>query len=153
MTEPAVYDHVRATDADVPDGTYRVVGRSERRVTLLRVADADGRRVHTGDVVRVDAEEIGRFDSVGNPDGNRPLRPAVTSKLAATYWSLRAFGHELRHRPVPAAAAGGLVAVGLLGRSRLPLPDVAVGGLILVGSLALAYVGSGRLRGPASGRE
>ncbi|QIB72785.1 hypothetical protein G3I44_01970 [Halogeometricum borinquense] len=48
MTAPAVYDHYRADDAAVSDGVYRVVGTDDETVTLLRVADADGRRSNVG---------------------------------------------------------------------------------------------------------
>ncbi|MFC6989206.1 hypothetical protein ACFQJD_11705 [Haloplanus sp. GCM10025708] len=114
-------------------------------MTLLRVGDADGRRVHTGDVVRVSAGEFDSFDPAGNPDGNRPLRAAIASVPETAYWSFRAFGRELRSHPRPTVVAGALVAVGFVGESRLPVPDVVLGGAILVGCLALAYVGGGRL--------
>lgn len=144
MTTATVFDHVRPADSDYPDGTYRVVGSDGEAVTLLRVADADGRRVHTGDVVTVGVDEFDGFVPAANPDGNRSLRGRTGAKLETVYWSLRAFAEQLRAHPLPAAAAGGLLTVGLLGDPYLSLPDLAVGGLILAGSLGLAYVGSGR---------
>jgi hypothetical protein len=49
LEDLAVYDHLRPTAperAGVNPGVYRVVGTDP--VTLLRVGDADGRRVTTG---------------------------------------------------------------------------------------------------------
>jgi hypothetical protein len=142
---PATYDHLRPTDADLPDGVYRVVGTGETTVTLLRVADADGRRVATGEVVAVDRADLDGFEPVGNPDGNRPVGAAVASRLRTAYWSVRAFGRQLLAHPLASAAALALVLVGTGGDGVVPLPDVALGVSILLGSLGLAYVGSGRL--------
>lgn len=51
MPAPSPLDHVVPTDADYPDGVYRVVGTGDGPVTLLRVTDAAGRRAHTGELV------------------------------------------------------------------------------------------------------
>ncbi len=74
----AVYDHVRPADADLPGGTYRVVGTADDRVTLLRVADADGRRANTGHLERVPREDLAGFESADDPDaGFAPVRNLV----------------------------------------------------------------------------
>lgn len=143
MVSVSVFDHVRPVDADYPDGIYRVVGTGET-VTLLRVADEDGRRVNTGDLIAVRADELDRFDAAENPDGNRPLGSVAASKLEMTYWSVRAFSRQLAARPLPTVVAGTLLLVGAVGEEALRLPEVASGGLLLAGALALAYVGSGR---------
>ncbi|WP_313691488.1 hypothetical protein [Halorarum halobium] len=143
MTSPAVYDHFRPADADHPDGVYRVVGAGERGVTLLRVGDARGRRVNTGELLRLDA--LDGFESAENPDGNRRAGDVVASTVKTAYWSVRAFVQQLVANPLPATAALAFVVVGAAGEGIVPLPDVAFGGLIVVGSLGLAYVGSGRL--------
>jgi hypothetical protein len=74
---PAVSDHYRASDgtAGVDNGVYRVVGTADETVTLLRVGDADGRRVHTGEIETVEPDALTAFEPAENPDGNRsPLR-------------------------------------------------------------------------------
>jgi hypothetical protein len=144
MPAPDVYDHVSPATADLPDGTYRVVGTTDRTVTLLRVGTADGRRVVTGETVTVDRDAFDGFEPAANPDGNRSPAAVVASAAGAGYWSLRAFVRELRSRPLPAAAALALVLFGLGGDRLVRLPDLAFGGLIFAGSLALAYLGSGR---------
>ena len=144
MDSPSVYDHLQPTDLGYPDGTYRVVGTSEDAVTLLRVADADGRRVNTGEIVTVDSDDLDEFGPAENPDGNRPLGAVVASKLEMTYWSVRVFVQQLATNPLPTAVAVTLVMVGSFGERVLSLPDIVITGLILVGSLGLAYVGSGR---------
>jgi hypothetical protein len=145
MTSPPdCYDHVRPTDANDADGVYRVVGVTEERVVLLRVGEADGRRVHTGDLRVVDRDGLDRFEPAANPDGNRPLGAAVASTVSTAHWSLRSFGRQLAARPEPTTLAAAVVLAGLLGGHVGALPDVVAGGLAVVGSLALAYVGSGR---------
>lgn len=52
------YTHLRPTTADIDDGVYRVVGSDGDAATLLRVADADGHRRHTGRIERVSVERI-----------------------------------------------------------------------------------------------
>jgi hypothetical protein len=75
VTDVAPYDHYRPPDAsEVPDGVYRVVGRSGDEVTLLAVADADGRRVHAGRLLRVPAARVAaEFDPAPNPDAGLDL--------------------------------------------------------------------------------
>jgi len=76
MRSPAVYDHLSPTDADCPDGVYRVVGSSDGTVTLLRITDADGRRAHTGEVATVDADALDGFEPVA-----RLRRYPITASL------------------------------------------------------------------------
>jgi len=151
--EPTVGDHLRpaaddehdSAGPDVPDGVYRVVGTPDDRVTLLRVGDADGRRVHSGTVVAVDHDAVAGFVPAENPDGNRSLGGTVASLGRSMYWSIRAFVGSLAARPVPAAAALAILLLGRFGEPLLGLSDRLQGVLVVVGALALAYVGSGRL--------
>ena len=145
MPTPAVYDHLRPSETDVPDGIYRVVGVTEETVTLLQVGDADGRRVHTGELIGVTPDDLDGFTSAKNPDGNRPLGDLVRSNVEMVYWSIRVFLVQLTTHPVPAAVAILVLLAGTLGEGVFTLPDRIRGVLILVGSLGLAYVGSGRL--------
>lgn len=80
--DPAPYDHVLATDAAIPDGTYRVVGVTDG-VTLLRVADTSGNRVHDGRVFTVSQAEYAVFPEAANPDGESVLRRWGLIGLAA----------------------------------------------------------------------
>ncbi|SEQ46989.1 hypothetical protein [Natrinema salaciae] len=146
MPAPTLRDHVRPTDSDYPSGIYRVVGTSDETVTLLRVGNADGRRVTTGEIVRVGRDELEGFEPAENPDGTRPLAAVVASKLEMAYWAVRVFGRQLAAQPLPSAVAVAVLATGYFGDRLVSLPDVVPGVLILVGSLGLAYVGSGRLQ-------
>lgn len=141
-TDPGT--HVTPASADAPDGVYRVVGAREDAVTLLRVGDADGRRVHTGELHAVSESAFAGFEPAPNPDGNRPLRTALTTRLSLPYWSLRAVLAQLSAHPIPAAVASAFVLAGAFGGRFVPLPDAAFGLSVLLGSLALASVGSGR---------
>lgn len=145
MASLRVRDHVRPTNGDYPDGIYRVVGTDDEAVTLLRVGDADGRRVNTGEIVAVSDSELETFEPAENPDGNRPLGAAVASNAAMVYWRLRAFGQQLAARPLPAAVAGALVLAGVAGEGVVPVPEIVLTVSVLAGSLGLAFVGSGRL--------
>jgi hypothetical protein len=81
--------HYRPLDADHDPGVYRVVGATDG-VALLRVGDADGRRVHTGAVRHVEASTLhAAFEPATDPDAG--LSPAGTLRNAAQglYWSLR----------------------------------------------------------------
>ena len=147
MPSLSVSDHVAPADADHPDGVYRVVGTSDGTVTLLRVADGDGRRVHTGELLRVDADALGSFERVGPPASTRSLGARAASAVEVGYWSLRAFGQQLRAHPRATVVLVAFVLVGLVGDivSPLSIPDPVFGGLLFLGSLGLAYVGGGRL--------
>jgi hypothetical protein len=145
MTTPTVYDHYEASDTDLLDGTYRVVGSDEAAVTFLRVADTSGTRLHTGEIYRISYDELEKFEPAENPDGNQPLRNVVTSKFEMVYWSLRVFSRQLTAHPLPTTTAVTLILAGSVGDRILPFPETVLGSLILTGSLALAYIGSGRL--------
>ena len=142
MASPAVYDHVRPTGTH-PDGVYRVVGVTDERVTLLRVADADGRRAHTGETLTVPLAEFEQFDTAENPDGNRSLGAALAAAPKTAYWSVRAFVEQLLAHPGQAAVALAVLVAGAAGESVLPFPDIVFGVLIFAGALGLAYVGGG----------
>ena len=146
MTNPDLYEHFKPMNVDVSDGVYRVVGSDEEAVTLLRVADANERRTHTGEVVTVPIDEFTGFTPAENPDGNRPVGDILTSNLEMGYWSIRVFIQQLASNPLPTLGAIALILGGVFGDRIFSLPDVVFGGLILLGSLGLAYVGSGRLR-------
>jgi len=140
--EPAAYDHYRPTDADHPDGIYRVVGTGDQ-VALLRVGDADGRRVHTGDLLTVD--DLAEFEPAANPDGSRSPVALVSGFVESTYWSLRTFVRTLAAHPLPTAVALALLLAGNVADTVFGLGGTVGGILIIVGGLALGYVGSGRL--------
>jgi hypothetical protein len=78
-SDPRPYDHVRGDGTAVETGIYRVVGVDEDRVTLLRVADGRGRRVHEGAVEYVDRDEYGTLEPADNPD-----RPSLAVALLLT---------------------------------------------------------------------
>lgn len=145
MTHPNPYDHVKPVNADLSDGIYRVVGSDEGTVSLLRVADANGRRIHTGEVVTVPRDEFAAFTPAENPDGNRSLGTAFVSTLEMVYWSIRAFVQQLASNPLPTTVAIALVLIGLFGDRIISLPAVVFTGLVLLGSLSLASIGGGRL--------
>ena len=145
MASPSVYDHFSPTDTDYPDGTYRVVGTSGEGVTLLRVADADSRRINTGEIITVSYDDLDGFDSAENPDGNRPLGSALTSGVETVYWSLRVFVQQLAAHPLLTVLAFAFISTGYFGEVITPLPEVVLDILTIIGALGLAYIGSGRL--------
>ncbi|MFC7080530.1 hypothetical protein [Halorussus caseinilyticus] len=88
-------EHYRPTDdardADgerlVP-GVYRVVGSGDD-VALLRVADARGRRAHTGELRHVAPATLSEaFERAADPGEASPLA-AVRNALSGLYWSVR----------------------------------------------------------------
>lgn len=137
--DTSVSDHLRTDGTNGPPGTYRVVGTDGRRVTLLRVGDGEGRRVHTGEVVRVTRDDLDGFVPVEAPTAER----SPTDPVSIVYWSLRAFLAELAARPLASVVALGLVVAGSVGPVSSPLAN----GLLFGGAGLLWYVGSGRLRG------
>ena len=145
MSNPAVYDHLRPTDGEVPDGIYRVVGTGADSVTLLRVGDAEARRVNTGDVRTVASDSLDGFESAANPDGNRPAGAVLSGAARMLYWSVLAFGQQLLRRPLPTALALALVVAGAVGDSYVSAPDEVFGALLVLGALGLTLVGGGRL--------
>lgn len=92
-TPVAVGEHYRpATDThgggDYRDGVYRVVGAGER-VTLLRVGDANGRRVHSGEVTHLDQSTIETdFEAATGPDAGFSPVAGVRNALSGIYWTL-----------------------------------------------------------------
>jgi hypothetical protein len=94
----APYSHVRPSDdVDVDPGVYRVVGTTEGRVTLLRVTDADGRRMHAGTVVRVDASTVaGSFEPAPNPDSGFSPTRLLRSMGQSLYWQARSLVRLVR---------------------------------------------------------
>lgn len=147
MPSPSIYDHYRPVGdgCDVPDGVYRVVGTSDRAVTLLRVGTQSGRRVATGDLRRLSRDEFAGFEPAENPDVDDSSMASIGSIPGRVYWSIRAFLIQLSRRPLAAVIALSILGVGLLGETVLPLGEATASGLVLVGSLCLAGVGSGRL--------
>jgi len=144
MSAPSVYDHLRPTGGDRQDGVFRVVGTDAETVTLLRVGDADGGRVHTGEIVTVDGDALGGFEPAANPDGNRSLGAALLGIARHVYWSSRAFAAQARTNPVAATVSFALVATGAFGDRVVPLSGIELLGLLVLGTLGLAMVGSGR---------
>jgi hypothetical protein len=82
-------NHYRPIDDDHAPGVYRIVGTTDG-VTLLRVGDADGRRLHAGAVSSLDRATLdAEFEPTTNPDTG--LSPAGDLRNAAQgfYWSVR----------------------------------------------------------------
>lgn len=141
---PAVHDHLRPTTAEYPDGIYRVVGTGEEAVTLLRVANADGRRRHTGEVVTVERDRLDGFEAAANPDGNVSVGALVVSTARTAYWSVRTVLANLLADPVGSVVVFALLAAGFFGPDLLDVPEPAGTALVVLGALGVAYVGSGR---------
>lgn len=86
-----VGEHYRPINHAREPCSYRVVGATDE-VTLLRVTDADGRRVHTGEIRRIsfpilDAE----FEPAENPDAGFTPVLSVRNALSGLYWSIRMY--------------------------------------------------------------
>jgi len=93
-----VGDHYRSTGESVPPGIYRVVG-IPHTVTLLQVADADGRRRHTGNVVSVEPERLEReFDPAEEPTAGLDPGRLVLGPIRNLYWSVYAAWLSVRRR-------------------------------------------------------
>lgn len=142
MSAPAVNDHYRPTAAEHPAGTYRVVGTPDGTVTLLRVGDADGTRVHTGDLTHVDSEAFDGFEPT-KPPTRRSLGTRLSSAARTGYWSVRSFVRSAAARPIISVAALAAMVAGVAGETVLG--DVLATALLLAGSFVLAAAGSGRL--------
>jgi len=84
-----VGDHYRPTDGGEAPGVYRVVGAGDP-VALLRVTDGDGRRIHGGELRRVDqaAVEAG-FEPAADPDAGVSASGVARDVLQGLYWSVR----------------------------------------------------------------
>lgn len=84
-------EHYRPAGGDHAPGIYRVVGVTHG-VTLLRVGDAEGRRVHTGEIRRVDGETFEtEFEAATDPDAGLSPAGALRDATQAVYWSVRRF--------------------------------------------------------------
>lgn len=83
--------HYRPVSGNHNPGVYRVVGTTDG-VTLLHVADADARRVHTGETYRVEVSTLeSEFEPTQDPDtGLSPTR-AARNAMQGVYWSVRRF--------------------------------------------------------------
>lgn len=90
-TPPSVGEHYRPGRDDGESGVFRIVGAGET-VTLLRVADGDGDRTHTGQIRDVDRRALSdEFEPAADPDaGFSPVR-GVENLLSGLYWSVRKF--------------------------------------------------------------
>ena len=83
--------HYRPVSGDHDPGIYRVVGTTDG-VTLLRVADADARRVHTGETYHVEVSTLeSEFEPAHDPDDSLSLATAVRNATQGVYWSVRRF--------------------------------------------------------------
>lgn len=140
MESIAVFDHLRLVDGELPPGVYRVVGTPAGDVTLLRVADAGGRRVHTGQVHTVPRIDLEGFALGENPDENRALTAMLASQLDGFAWQFRTMGRTVVARPILGTGSLALVAVGLFGDPFLAIPDRVDTMLFLAGALSLFYL-------------
>jgi len=82
MTVEHLSHHRAGADGPVAPGVYRVVGSDDDAVTLLRVAEG-GRRVHSGEVVRVPREAFEALEPAGNPDAGLGRLRQVPRNVAA----------------------------------------------------------------------
>lgn len=83
--------HYRPVSGDHSPGVYRVVGTTDG-VTLLRVAEADARRVHTGETYHVEVSTLeSEFEPTQDPDAGLSPATAVRNELQGLYWSVRRF--------------------------------------------------------------
>jgi hypothetical protein len=140
-----VYDHVRLTVTDHPDGVYRVVGTTDETVTLLRVGDPDGRRIHTGEVSAVDRAALDDAEPADNPDDSWAITPFLTGLPKSIYWQLRTFVLTLAANPIPTAIALALLVIGSLEDPGIALPEPLSTAFVFAGAFGLVYVGGGRL--------
>lgn len=145
MDSVSVSDLLAVDGADYPGGTYRVVGTDDDTVTALRIGGVDGRRIHTGEVVTIDRDELDGFAPADPPDSSRSLADSVASVPATAYWSVRALASQLRDRPVPGGLAVTLFVAGAIGGPVLPVSELVLDAMVLVGGLGLAAIGSGRM--------
>mgnify|MGYP000256511594 CR=1 FL=1 len=143
--EPTVFDHLRPTDADYPAGVYRVVGVDDDAVTLLRIGDEEGTRVHTGDVRRVPRAALDGFATADPPERSAPPGALLRTVPAHLYWSVWAFLKSLRRQPVPSVVALILLTAGAVGGGTLPVSETGLDALVLLGTVGLVLVASGRV--------
>lgn len=141
---PEMAEYLQPTTTDHPDGIYRVVGTDESTVTLLRVGDAEGTRVHTGEIQQIDRTKLDGFETADEPAG-RGVVATLADVPELLYFQFVAFAGTLTDRPGATAVALVCLVAGLIGDQLAAVPRAAEVGLILVGSLGLAALGSGRL--------
>ncbi|QCD65783.1 hypothetical protein GBQ70_09105 [Halomicrobium sp. ZPS1] len=146
----AVSDHVSlsepaAIEPDAAPGVYRVVGTGSETVTLLRVADADARREHTGEVFTVDRDDLTAFEPADDPDDNRPVGQRLRDGLDTLGWQLRTFVGSLADSPRRSTLAGAVLLVGLVGEQFVSAPEGVFSVAVFAGSLSLAALGSNLL--------
>jgi len=90
-TPAAVGEHYRPTTQAHPAGVYRVVGAADP-VALLQVGNADGRRVHTGEVVHVDRSALAAdFGAASDPDAGFEPIAGLRNALSGLYWNVAKF--------------------------------------------------------------
>ncbi|NHN40863.1 hypothetical protein G9C85_04340 [Halorubellus sp. JP-L1] len=91
MVDPngvAVGDFVEApADATVQAGVYRVVGTPGDALVCLRVTDENGRRTHTGDLVRVGADAASDLVPASAP--RRTVVGFLKNQIEGPYWMVR----------------------------------------------------------------
>lgn len=75
---PDIADQYRPTNGVADAGVYRVVGTTDEMVTLLKVGDEDGNRVHTGVLESVPRETFDEaFTRASEPDATSRLPRAL----------------------------------------------------------------------------
>ena len=75
---PNIAEQYRPTNGTADAGVYRVVGSTEEMVTLLKVGDAEGRRVHSGEIESVPRATFDEsFTSAPDPDAASKLPRAL----------------------------------------------------------------------------
>ena len=141
----AIYDHVELRDSDYPAGVYRVVGTADGMVTLLHIADSDGRRIHTGRTVSVSHDACDELPPASNPDGGGSITDVLVSLPATGYWALRGSARQLAASPVRTLLAVAAVVVSAAGPRALSVSPLVLDGLLLGGILALVVIGEGRV--------
>ena len=141
----SLYDHVEVPNSDHSAGIYRVVGTTDDTVTLLHVADADGRRIHPGRTVSVSHDTYQQLPTASNPDGGGSITDLLASLPATGYWAVRGSARQLSASPLRTLLAVAAVAVGALGPRALPVSPLVLDGLLLGGILALVVIGEGRV--------
>ncbi len=146
MVEP--YDHFRVDEgAPLPAGVYRVVGLGDDRVTLLRVGDAAGRRVHTGHVERVPRADVETFERTDSPDPTGP-RAALSGVVGGLVLTARLAPSRAAARPLQTAAGVASLLVAYAGPAvAAGLPGYVLTGAEVLGVLLLAAVLAGLPRG------
>ena len=120
----APFDHYRVGESGdsgntLSPGVYRVVGADADGVTLLEVADASGRRVHTGRVERVSRSALDGLEAVDSPDPSGPFVAAM-SRAGGLALTLRVAPRRMARRPAQTALGVVLFAADLVGPTVLP---------------------------------